>query len=107
MHKQISLLPLTPNTMVSFKQEIVVDTGALLEKSVKKQIAVKLPQLSRDGQEMSYMAAFEALRLFREMAHKSSNQYSDSEKTQLAEVEVEWCLDILDRLNRAGKLDTE
>jgi ribonuclease HI len=105
MHKQISLLPLTPNTMVKLHQDIVVDTALLLQKSVQKELKNKLPELTHEAREMSYMAAFEALRLFRHMAHENLAQYSDSEKTQLAEVEVEWCLDILGRLQRSDKID--
>jgi hypothetical protein len=93
-----SLLPFTPDTMISFKQEIVVDTTALLQKAIKKQLGDKMPELTAAGRDMSYIAAFEALRMFRHMAHEQQNQMNDAEKTQLAEVEVEWCLDILGRL---------
>lgn len=95
-----SLLPLTPDTMRSFHQEIVVDVSALLRKATKKELISKLPELSHEGREMSYMAAFEALRMFRHITHEKSEHYSESEKTQLAEIEVEWCLDILGRLQK-------
>ncbi len=107
MKKSKSLLPLTPNTMVSFRQEIVVDTSALLQKAVKKQLHDKLPELTQEGRDMSYLAAFEALRMFRHITQEQNTHYSEHEKTQLAEVEVEWCLDILGRLQRAGKIDSE
>jgi hypothetical protein len=107
MEKSASLLPLTPNTMISFKQEILVDTSLLLQKAVKKQLQDKLPELTQAGRDMSYLAAFEALRMFRHITHEQSAQYSEHEKNQLAEVEVEWCLDILGRLQRTGKTDSE
>jgi hypothetical protein len=107
MEKSSSLLPLTPNTMISFKQEILVDTSLLLQKAVKKQLHDKLPELTQAGRDMSYLAAFEALRMFRHITHEQNAQYSEHEKSQLAEVEVEWCLDILGRLQRAGKVDSE
>lgn len=93
--------------MISFRQEILVDTSALLQKAVKKELHDKLPELTQEGRDMSYLAAFEALRMFRHITQEQSTQYSQHEKTQLAEVEVEWCLDILGRLQRAGKIDSE
>lgn len=107
MEKSASLLPNTPNTMIGFRQEILVDTSALLQKAVKKQLGDKLPELTQEGRDMSYLAAFEALRMFRHITQEQKSQYSEHEKTQLAEVEVEWCLDILGRLQRAGKIDSE
>ena len=107
MKKSASLLPLTPDTMINFRQEILVDTSLLLQKAVKKQLHEKLPELTQEGRDMSYLAAFEALRTFRHLAHEQSAKYTEQEKTQLAEVEVEWCLDILGRLQRAGKIDGE
>jgi hypothetical protein len=103
MKSCFSLLPLTPNTMRSFRQEILVDTSLLLQKAVEKQIHAKLPKLTHEGREMSYLAAFEALRMFRQMTNDQKGQYSQSQKTQLAEMEVEWCLDILGRLHRTGE----
>ncbi len=102
-----SLLPLTPDTMQSFRQEIVVDTSALLRSAVQKQMITQLPELVNEGRDISYLAAFEALRMFRNMTKEHRSNFSDMEKTQLAEVEVDWCLDILDRLQRSGKLDNE
>ncbi|NDE90796.1 MAG: hypothetical protein EB059_06610 [Alphaproteobacteria bacterium] len=98
MKKSASLLPLTPNTMINFRQEILIDTSLLLQKAVKKQLHDKLPELTQEGRDMSYLAAFEALRMFRHMTHDQQQHYSEHEKAQLAEVEVEWCLDILGRL---------
>lgn len=103
MNFSYSLLPLTPSTMVGFKQEILVDTPALLRTAVQKQMITKLPELVNEGKEMSYLAAFEALRVFRHITQDQRASYNDAEKTQLAEVEVEWCLDILGRLQRDEK----
>jgi hypothetical protein len=100
-----SLLPMTPDTMRSFTQEIVVDTSDLLRKAVQKQMITQLPELVNEGKDISYLAAFEALRMFRHITQEQKAQYSEAEKSQLAEVEVDWCLDILDRLQRAGKID--
>jgi|ERR1043166_800589 hypothetical protein len=94
-----SLLPFTPDTMRSFQQEIVVDLPVLLQKATQKQLIAKLPDLTREGREMSYIAAFEALRMFRAMTREHQAQYSDAQKSQLAEIEVEWCLDIIGRLH--------
>lgn len=104
MNYSYSLLPLTPSSMVGFRQEILVDTPALLRTAVQKQMISKLPELVNEGKEVSYLAAFEALRMFRHITQDQVSQYSDAEKNQLAEVEVEWCLDILGRLQRAGKV---
>jgi hypothetical protein len=93
--------------MQSFRQEIVVDTSALLRSAVQKQMITQLPELVNEGRDISYLAAFEALRMFRNMTKEHRSNFSDMEKTQLAEVEVDWCLDILDRLQRSGKLDNE
>ncbi len=103
MKKSASLLPLTPDTMIRFRQDILVDTSALLQKAVKQQLHEKLPELTQEGRDMSYLAAFEALRMFRHITQEQKAHYSEHEKTQLAEVEVEWCLDILGRLqNKVG-----
>ncbi len=105
MTQMHSLLPSTPDTMRNFRQEIVVDTPELLKKVVEKQMITQLPELSNEGKDLSYLAAFEALRMFRHMTNEQKASYSDAEKMQLAEVEVDWCLDILDRLQRSGKLE--
>lgn len=94
-----SLLPFTPDTMRTFKQEILIDLPGLLQKATQKQLIAKLPDLTREGREMSYIAAFEALRMFRAMTREHQAQYSDMQKSQLAEIEVEWCLDIIGRLH--------
>jgi hypothetical protein len=102
--RSASLLPLTPDTMISFRQEILVDMSALLQKAVKTQLHEKLPELTQEGRDMSYLTAFEALRMFRHITQDQHAHYSEREKTQLAEVEVDWCLDILGRLqNKAGE----
>lgn len=93
-----SLLPLTPDTLRGFQQDILVDTALLLRGAVKKQLIHKLPELTAAGREMSYLAAFEALKLFRHLAAEQAARMTDLEKTQLAEIETEWCLDILGHL---------
>jgi hypothetical protein len=100
-----SLLPYTPDTMRDFRQEIVVDLSALTKSSLSRKIAEKLPKDM--GNKVSFVAAFEALRLFREITQKEADTYSDAERTQLAEIEVEWCLDILGKLQRDGKTDSD
>ncbi len=101
----MNLLPFTPDTMRGFKQEIVVDTPALLRAAVGKQMVEKLPELVSKSEELSYLDAYEALKSFRDATQASKDLFSDVEKEMAAEVEVEWCLDILGRLSRAGKLD--
>ena len=91
--------------MIGFRQEIVVDISALLRSVVKEKMITKLPELVNEGREISYLAAFEALRMFRHITQEQRTRFNDAEKSQLAEVEVDWCMDILDRLQRAGKLD--
>lgn len=93
-----SLLPYTPDTLRGFRQEILVDTAALLQKAARKELVAKLPELTHEGRNMSYLAAFEALRVFRHLAAEQAPHYNDAQKAQLAEIEVEWCLDILGRL---------
>jgi hypothetical protein len=107
MNKHISLLPYTPNTMAHFRQDIMVDTASLLHKALQKQLNDQLPALTQAGEEMSYLEAFEALRMFRQLSKEQENITSQEEKSHMAEVEVEWCLDILSRLQRAGKLDLD
>jgi hypothetical protein len=101
----MNLLPYTPDIMRSFNQEIVVDIAALLRSGVKKQMIAKLPTLVNEGKELSYLAAFEALRNFRNVAQAQKTKLSDAEKNQLAQIEVDWCLDVLNRLQRAGKIE--
>ena len=96
----VSLLPFTPDTMRGFKQEIVVDLPAMMQGATKRELIKKLPELTQQGREMSYMAAFEALRMFRNMAEEQAANYNEQQKNQLAEFEVDWCLDILGRIQK-------
>jgi hypothetical protein len=100
-----SLLPATPDTMRDFRQEIMVDLAALTKNTLSRKIAEQLPK--NTGTRVSFVAAFEALRLFREITQKDAAHFSDAERTQLAEIEVEWCLDILGKLQRDIKRDSE
>ncbi len=95
-----SLLPLTPDSMRGFRQEIVVDLAELTKATLGRRIARRLPEGMKE--EVSYVAAFEALRLFREITQDGAENYSEDEKTQLARIEVEWCLDILGQIQRSG-----
>jgi hypothetical protein len=98
-----SLLPYTPDTMRGFQQDIVVDLNALTKISIARKVAAQMPAAMSTN--VSFVAAFEALRLFREITRQGMEGYS--EKSQLAEVEVEWCLDLLERLQADGKLEQE
>jgi hypothetical protein len=100
-----SLLPFTPDTMRGFRQDIVVDMNKLTKSSIARKVAAQMPTAMSSN--VSFVAAFEALRLFREITREGMESYSDAEKTQLAEVEVEWCLDLLERLQADGKLEQE
>jgi len=95
-----SLLPLTPDTLRGFHQEIVVDLAALMRSATKQSLLKQLPRLNQEGRDVSYLAAFEALRLFRHLMQEKAHCYSEAEKTELAEFEVEWCLDILNRMEK-------
>jgi hypothetical protein len=100
-----SLLPFTPDTMRDFQQDIMVDLNALTKISIARKVAAQMPAAM--SMNVSFVAAFEALRLFREITRQGMEGYSDAEKSQLAEVEVEWCLDLLERLQADGKLEQE
>jgi hypothetical protein len=100
MSVTLSLLPLTPDTMRDFHQEIVVDIPALTKKALHAKIAARLPKMVKEG--ASFSEAFEALRQFRTITREEAHTYTDAERTQLAELEVEWCMDLLGRLPTDG-----